>query len=141
MQPPSMQEMHKEATRRLFEYRQSAAYLRAEENPDSPAAKRRALIGASEPLSAEEKARLRAWKRVIEKVQRYYAEADPEMERFMVRYFALRTPINRRMAKRARHFAIMAEFNVSDSTVYKWKMKIVETTVLFAAQERRGRLF
>lgn len=136
MQPEAMRMLRTEAEKRLFEYRQSCGVLRAASRGDRPARSRK-TAGAGRPFRAKELAAMRCWKHIIEKTQRYYAEVDPEMERFMVRYFALNAPLNRRMPRMARHYEIMAEFNISDSSVYKWKAKVIDTTLAYAAESKR----
>jgi len=128
-----LDELKKEAARQLFAYRQQAAQLRRHSRRKEEQQVRR--LGLPDPeLTAEEWAYLRLWRRIVERTEGYLKQTDPVLYRFMGRYFGLHSPINRRRSKRLRHFEIMEEFHISDSSVYKWRAKVVELTVLEAVR-------
>lgn len=131
-----LDELKKEAARQLFSYRQQATMLRRHGRKKE--GERATRLRAPDPaLSPEEWAYLRLWRRIVERTEAYLKETDPVLYRFMVRYFGLHSPINRRRSKRLRHFEIMEEFHISDSSVYKWRAKVVELTVLEAVRSRK----
>ena len=125
-------EMRKAANHALLSYRKDALRLR---RYDPNAEKKDPRRRAAEPvLTEEEIERILRWKRAIDAVRAGVRAEDPLMERFMVRYFALRVPKNRRQPERARHLQLAAELNVADSTLYKWKDSILQRVVAAALQ-------
>lgn len=134
----TLMDLKKEAASRLFAYRKNSRYLRQRERKTENKPPRR--INEAEECSAEELTWIRYWKRVIDRVELNLRSTDPQMHRFMIRYFSLKAPLNRRKAMRARHYEIMNEFYVSDSTIYKWRAKIIELVVFEAARSGKFRI-
>ena len=135
----SLDALKKEAARQLFAYRQQAALLRRQSRKREGEPGRRPGLPIPE-LTAGEWAQLRLWRRIIERTEAYLKQTDPVLYRFMGRYFGLHSPINRRRSKRIRHFEIMEEFHISDSSVYKWRARVVELTVLEAVRTGKIRI-
>lgn len=130
MKSLSMAELRRDAERRLRSYRKTCMLLRAW---------RAGSASAPRTPPPSEWKRMRMDRRVVDRVRRYLKKTDPLMERFMVRYFYLAVP-ERRISKRALHVKLMEEYNVSDSTLYKWKAEVLELVVLAAVQEGLVRL-
>lgn len=130
MKSLSMCELRRDAERRLRSYRKTCMQLR---NARFDGGDR-----ARTPTMSEKK-RMRADKRVVDRVRRYLKKTDPLLERFMTRYFALSAP-ERRMSRRLLHVKLMEEYNVSDSTLYKWKAEVLSLVVVAGVEEGLVRL-
>lgn len=133
MKQMTWMEMREIANAELLRYRRNCVRLR-QIDPDTglPACAHRSL---DHPLMTEaEIAEARLWKRAIERVRDAVRQEDPVMARFMVRYFAMRVPKNRRQSERARHMQLADELHVADSTLYKWKESILQRVIAAAIQ-------
>lgn len=114
---------------KLFLYRRTRYWLRETAQP-VPGLSRRKAQQRPNPEELEELGR---WVEAIDKARRYLKRTDPPLERFMVRYFALVTPLNRSMGKCARHMRLMEELHMSNTTLYAWRRKAVGCVLFHAA--------
>ena len=117
---------------KLFQYRRWKNMLKQREQP--VLSRRPYAPKAAPPAGREEAELLKRWVNAIDRARRYLKMGNPALERFMTRYFALITPLNRACSKQARHLRLMEESHISATTLYTWRREAVTCVLFFAAE-------
>lgn len=85
-------------------------------------------------LTDGEREMLTGWCEVIARVYGGLKKSDREKARAMVRLFGLYAPVPRYKGTMQRILRLTIEFNVSESTLYRWRSEIIQMTMLAAME-------